>query len=222
MNDREIRRYDMFGRADTFGNDNAADFPAGSTGATRFANLKQIIADLDTAKAGQKGGVGATAKSVLIDTLRLDMQNIARTARAIAQDEPGFADKFTLPANPAQTALLTAADAFLVALNPAGVAAKFIAHAMPANFVQTFQSDRLAVNTAQDSMESDREGSVASTASVGSLIQAGMKEITYLDAIMHNKYGANPDTMAAWMSASHIERDPQRAKAQPTPTPTPP
>ena len=219
MNDRETRRYDMFVRVRTFGQNNAADFPAGSTGATHFASLNQVIAGLDTAKAGQKGGVGATAKSVLIDTLRLDMQNIARTARAIAQDEPGFADKFSLPANPAQTALLTAADAFLVALNQAGMAAKFIAHAMPANFVQTFQSDRSAVNSAQGSMESDRESSVASTASVGSLIQDGMKEITYLDAIMHNKYGANPDTMAAWMSASHIERDPQRAKVQPTPTP---
>jgi hypothetical protein len=28
MNDRETRRYEMFGRVVTFGKDNAADFPA--------------------------------------------------------------------------------------------------------------------------------------------------------------------------------------------------
>ena len=30
MNDRETRRYDMFGRAKTFGQTNTADFAAGS------------------------------------------------------------------------------------------------------------------------------------------------------------------------------------------------
>jgi len=30
MNDRETRRYDMFGRVQTFGNDNATDFATGS------------------------------------------------------------------------------------------------------------------------------------------------------------------------------------------------
>lgn len=113
MNDRETRRYDMFGRADTFGKDNAADFPAATEGAKHFAALGQVIADLDDAKAGQKPG-GATAKSVLLDALRLDVQNIARTARAIGQDENGFGDRFRLPGNASDAALLTTADAFLV------------------------------------------------------------------------------------------------------------
>ena len=32
MNDRETRRYDMFGRVKTFGTDNTADFAAGGEG----------------------------------------------------------------------------------------------------------------------------------------------------------------------------------------------
>src|SRR2546428_9925923 len=103
MKDGEPRRYDMFGRVVTFGKDNAADFPAATEGAKRFANLAQVIAGLDDAKANQKPG-GATAKSVLLDALRLDVQNIARTARAIAQDEPGFGDRFRLPGNPSDAA----------------------------------------------------------------------------------------------------------------------
>jgi hypothetical protein len=223
MNDRAIRRYDMFGRVKTFGKDNVADFPAGSTGATRFGNLGQIITKLDAAKAGQNQN-GVTAKEVLLDAIRLDMQNIARTARAIAQDEPGFADKFRMPGNPSQAALLTGADAFLMELGKAGVAAKFIAHEMAANFVASFQADRDAVDTAQDEMESGNEKSVGNTAAIGALIADGMKEVTYIDAIAHNKYGAQPDKMAAWQTASHVERDPQRAKATPAipaPAPTP-
>lgn len=45
MNDRETRRYDMFGRVQTFGTDNTADGEAKK----RFANVGQIIS---TATAG--------------------------------------------------------------------------------------------------------------------------------------------------------------------------
>jgi hypothetical protein len=62
----------------------------------------------------------------------------------------------------------------------------------------------------------DREtghiGGVQSTAAVGRLIKAGMKEVNYLDAIVHNKYSRDGDKLRAWKSASHIERAPHREK----------
>ena len=39
-----------------------------------------------------------------------------------------------------------------------------------------------------------------------------MKEVNYLDAIMHNKYARNADKLRAWQSASHIERASKREK----------
>lgn len=63
MNDRETRRYDMFARVQTFGKDRSTDFAPGSKAAGHFATLTRILADLDTAKAGQEGG-RATAKTV--------------------------------------------------------------------------------------------------------------------------------------------------------------
>jgi hypothetical protein len=134
MNDREARRHDMFGRVQTFGKANAADFAAGSKAAGHFARLAQIVADLDIEKARQNGG-SATAKEVLFDSLRLDLQSIARTARAIDAGEPGFADRFRSPANPTQKALLTAADAFARELADPAVVAKFLAYELPADFV---------------------------------------------------------------------------------------
>ena len=87
MNDRETRRYDMFGRVKTFGTDNATDFAAGGEAQKRFANVAKVITDLDAAKAAQQSG-GVTAKEVLLDALRLDLQNISRTAE-VAEGKRG-------------------------------------------------------------------------------------------------------------------------------------
>ena len=211
MSDRAIHRFDVDSRVQTFGKDHTADFAAGSKAAGHFAALAQTITDLDTAKAGQDGGT-ATAKAVLFDALRLDLQNIARTARAIAETQPGFADKYRLPDNPSQTALLTTADAVVQELAQPGIPAKFLAYEMPADFVQDLKDDLVAIRSADDDMESDDQSGVASTAAVGRLIRAGMAEVTQLDAIIKNKYARTPDKLRAWQSASHIERAPQREK----------
>ena len=168
-----------------------------------------------------------TAREVLLDALRLDIQNIARTARtarAIAQDEPGFADNFRTPDSASQADLITTADACILRLadQPADTAAqktaktalraKFIAHELPADFAQNLVDDRAAIDRSDDEGEGDDQEGVASTAAVGRLIRAGMKEVNYLDAIMHNKYARNADKFRAWQSASHIERAPKREK----------
>ncbi len=197
MNNRETARYDMFLRVGAFGKDNAADFAPGSEAAKHFAALVRIVSDLDNARAGQQAG-GTTAKSVLLDALRLDLQNIARTARAIAQDAPGFADKFPPPASNGQDALVAAANAYLGELKKNGTAARFIAHELPADFVQHLTEDLAAIAVARDQTESTRAGAVASTASVGQLIADSMKEVTYLDAIVNNKYARVPDKLRAW------------------------
>ena len=106
--------------------------------------------------------------------------------------------------------------------NTTEFAARFIAHELPADFVQHLTDDRKATDNAQDAEESDDSERVESTAAVGRLIRDGMKEVNYLDAIMHNKYARNPEKLRAWQSASHIERAPQREKkVAPAKTPTP-
>jgi hypothetical protein len=60
------------------GDDNVAEFASGRKALTCFAILKAFNTKLDIAKAGQQT---ATAKEVLFDILRLDLQNLARTVR---------------------------------------------------------------------------------------------------------------------------------------------
>jgi hypothetical protein len=233
MNDRANRRYDVFGRITTFGNQNAADFATGSDAQQHFANLAKISNQLTQKKAAQQHG-SATPRSVLLDALRLDVTNIARMARAMDQDDPGLADKLRLPKSSSDGDLLTAADAMTAQLviDPANdnaatkaaktaLVARFVAKEFDPAFAQHLADDRAAIDDAGDTLEGDREKSVGSTAAIDNLIAAGMKEVNYLNAIMPVKYARNAEKMRAWMSASHIERAPQREKKSPTP-PTPP
>ena len=98
MNEREVKRYEMFNRVATFGHDNAADFTAASNAAGLFAQLTSVIQEVNAARKGQQGG-RATARAVLLDALRIDLKNIARTAREIDDEVPGFADRFLVPAS---------------------------------------------------------------------------------------------------------------------------
>jgi hypothetical protein len=233
MDKRETRRYDAFQRVKTFGTDSTADFAPGSKALTYFGIINTVIAGLDIAKASQKPGRN-TSKEVLLDAVRLDILNITRTASGIALEEPGFADNFRPPVNANDGTLTTVADKFLLQLAPqpgdtpatlaakTALVAKFVAHEMNANFVTILQTDRTAITTGDKQQETIREGGVGSTATIGQLIAQGMKALTLLDAIMHNKYGSNPAKMAAWLTAAHIERAAQPPETPPAPEPPKP
>ena len=217
MNDREVRRYAMFNCVLTFGQDNAADFPPTSLAGILFAAMKEAVNEVDVARALQQGA-RATAREVLLDALRIDLKNIARTAREIAHSEPGFADRFHLPASPAQAALLTAPRAMLVELQKPGVAQKFIAYELPATFVADLTADLARIDASKgDEDHIDTQG-VTSTVTLGKAIEKGITIVGQLNAIMHNKYTRNPEKLRAWNSVSHTERTPHREKALPTPT----
>lgn len=231
MNDRTQRRYDKFTREITFFSDNKADFAAAGEAAKRNGNLQQIVKNMDDAKAGQDGGTAAP-KEVLLDALRLDLGNIRGIATAIDQDEPGFADRFPAADN-SETSLTTTGDKYLAQLLPAAtdtaaekaaktaLIARFTAHELPATFVDDLQGDLDDIAAANRQLDSGDQGGVENTAALGRLAREGMKESTYLDAILRAKYARNPDKLRGWESASHLERAPVRAKKTPPPVQPP-
>jgi hypothetical protein len=109
---------------------------------------------MDAAKSQQKH-----PRSTAAEVLLLDLKAIGKTARAIDQDVPGFAEPFTITTyNP--SALMTTADRFLVALTKEGVAQRFIALAMPADFVQHLRDDVQTINGAHLELDSGNNAAV--------------------------------------------------------------
>jgi hypothetical protein len=231
MDDYSFARYEKFGRSYDFGQASLTDV-AGTDAPQHLTNLKADYDGLGRAKAGQKGGSAAPA-AVLVDALRLDVQNVTRTAHALAQDDPAYTTLFRPPEALNPRAVITAADAIIgnLVVDPvhddadakaakAARIASFNAKGLPAGFEQQMVTDRAAIDGAHEAEnDADTEG-VQNTAAIGRLVRDGMKECTYLDAIFHNVYARNPDKLRGWMSASHLERAPRHVAA-PAPTPTP-
>jgi hypothetical protein len=229
MDDYSFARYEKFGRVFAFGQKNLADV-SGTDAPQHLTNLKADYDGLTQAKAGQGGG-SATPVTVLIDALRLDVQNVTRTAHALAQDDPNYTVLFRPPEALNPRAIISAADAILVNLivgpnddaatktAKADRIARFNAKGLPSGFEQTLVTDRAAIDTARTTENNADNQGAENTAAIGRLVRDGMKECNYLDAIFHNVYVRNPDMLRGWMSASHLERAAQHAA---TPAPTPP
>ncbi len=227
MNDRDQRRYDRLTRVQTFGSDNAADFPAGSKARGHFTIIDGLLVRLDQAKAGQ--APARVSKQTLLDALSLDFQNIARTARAIELKENGFAVPYRAPDSATERAITTHADALLERLEDqpddtaatktakAALRARFTAYELPADFVADLRAGRQAVTDANSHNEGEVRDGVENTELIGQLLGQAADQMIELDAILHNKYMRQPEKLHAWQTASRVERAPQREKKTATP-----
>jgi hypothetical protein len=232
MDDRNIRRFNRATRIQSFGLTHAGDFAASSRATQLFMDLALVIYKLNDARVGQhRDPVG---KPALLQALSADFKDIARTARAIKLDDPAFpAASYRHPDDTTETQLTTHADRLLELLEdntdpedgdtPAELAAKaelrakFIDYELSENFVLDLRLDRNAIDVCNSGKHSDNLEGVASTSAIETLLAQAQTIITRLDAAVKNKFRDDPDKLAAWKSASHVERDPKKAAA-PAPT----
>jgi hypothetical protein len=218
MNDSENRRHQMFTRTREFFTSHAADFPPASLGNQLSVSLGAIITELDEhaaneASSGSASRQGTVTRAQARAALREDLEAINRTARTM-EDQPGLNEKFRLPRGSNDQQLLTAARAFAADALP--LKTQFIAHELPADFIEDLNADIDAMEEAINDQSGGLGNRVAATAAIDDAIERGTVIARKLDAIVKNKYANNPATLAEWTSASHTERAPKR-KAGPTP-----
>lgn len=216
MNDSENRKYQMFARVRIFGTEHAADFAPNSMGTQLFATLSGVIDSLDqhaSTKASKTGAAfqGTATRGEARQALREDLEAINRTARVMSGDIPGLNDKFRLPPTDNDQLLLSAARAFLADATP--LKAQFIAHELPADFLEDLQADIEAFEAAVNAQSSGVGQRIAAGAAIEAAIDQGVATVRKLDAIVKNKYSNDPAVLAQWASASHTERAPRRKAA---------
>ncbi len=216
MNDKESRNYQRFVRVQGFGQAHASDFGPTSLGTQTFASVGAIIIEIDGLAAGEvsaHGGArqGTEARAQARIELREDLEAINRTARAMANDVPGINEMFRMPRGNNDRDLINAARAFLADATP--LKAQFIAHELPADFLEDLQADIEAMEAAFRDQASGVGNHVAASAALDDAFGRGNEAVRRLDAIVRNKYANNPAVLAEWTSASHVERAPRRAKA---------
>ena len=209
MNDSETRRYEMFLRVREFGTMNASHFPAGTLAADLFTRLQNTIAALDDHTTAQSSGIRAaqessTSKAAARDDLRRDLEAIARTARSMAFTTPGMEDRFRAPRSISEQALLSLARSF--AADAAPLKAEFIRRGLAANFLEDLNSDIDVFESAITRRIQSRETHVTATAGIDELIDEGVDVVRELGPVIRNIFSDEPSTLAAWLSASHVQR----------------
>jgi hypothetical protein len=218
MNDSDRRRYECFLRIKQFGIDNSAAFAAIPIAVTNFGVITTEVDFLETQGADQQEGFGdargaTETKATARENLRDEMSDIARTARSMEYQYDGISERFRMPRGSSDQVLLATARAFHAEALP--IVDDFVAYGMESKFITDLADAADAFEATFAPQASAIDSHVAATAEIGEAIGRGMVARRILDGIVRNVFKSNTGKIAAWSSASHVERDP---KAKP-PTP---
>jgi hypothetical protein len=221
MNDRDTLTLEMFVRVRDLGAERVDVFPDGSTMRAHFDALNSLVTELQGHMGEQDAGKrvakqSSSSKAAARDKLRESLAAISRTARTMALDTPGLAEQFQMPARN-DAALAGGARAFLA--NATTLKAGFLQNEMPADFLEQLQANLSGFEATTNSQNLGTEQHVAATALIDDLLARGQKIVKQLDTLIRNKFRADPALLAAWDSASHVERSPRTKVKKPTPPP---
>lgn len=221
MTGAQRKRMDKLQREDIFMTDNEADFPANSPGGEVTSELRPKMAEAlekDAAITQESGGKRAAQESK--DETRDELLNLerdfARAAIGIGTEVPGLAAQFRVPENRTDQNLIATATAFYDASEPHK--AKFN-RLLGAECRELLKAARDEFSAARAEWESAVEGKAGAVGALDALFREMMSLSRKRDAIVRLKYRNNPQKLAAWTVASHLERAPKRS-TEPTPAPT--
>ena len=222
MNIKARLRFEMFERVDRFGRDHSAAIASHTHVVGLFTAVAGSSTEMGSKAAAQVSGVGSArgtteTKSSSRHHLEEQVDAINRTARAISISIPGVLDQFRMPSSDSDQALLAAARAFATAAAP--LQAEFTKRGLPATFLTDLEQAITDFAATIDERNSSLESQVAATADLEGPLERGMTAVRELRLIIPTIFRDDPGALAAWATASHVER--HSARKDPTPAPNP-
>jgi hypothetical protein len=214
----------MFIRLREFAVAEAATFPATTVAGRAFAEIGTAITEFETEAAHQAGAGGAlrggTAnKADAREDLEDMLVMMRRTARAMAQTVSGLREKFRVPRNATDVEILATAETFVTDATP--LKNDFIEYGLPATFLEDLNVLMADLREAMDQQAAGRRQQVTSTASLSDILSRAYLALKRVDPIVRNTFRNQPNKLAAWESARHVERAPRRSTQGSAPGATP-
>lgn len=136
------------------------------------------------------------------------MYEIADTARSMRFEFDGIEARFQMPENRSDQAMLAAGRGFHSAARNDYENA-FVKYGLPAAFLDELKSAIDAFDAALSPPVTPTDAHVAATSDIGTVVRRGMQARQILLGVVKNKYRSDTGKLAAWVSASHIERPPK-------------
>jgi len=213
MNDRDTRRHQMFIRSRGYMAQSIDDFVEGGAVRAKYAQLVAGVTNFEQQAAAHGLGMGdARQGTSSISEARDDLEEMLGFIRGVARVLK-VADRFPRPQPGNDDSLLQTADIYLAKATP--LKAEFIAHQMPANFLERLAEAKAALQSAI-AERADAVGDHISAREdldhAGDEVIAIIRDLTPMIKVT---YANNPGKLAEWTAASHIERPAKRAKAEP-------
>lgn len=209
MNSANRRISEMTTRMKGFGAITVDDFPANGIGGQKFSTLNELADKLDlygSREAQEKGAAKAAteAKAARLSKILLQMKTIRETALSIEGQLPGISQNFNMPASSSSESIIEFARAFVAAATP--LKPLFLSREMPENFLEVLTDD---IQSYEDTVNNANLHSANRAAARTMLREVCSKVLVTrreLDPIVRNKYRDDPEKLALWETASHLER----------------
>jgi len=202
MNTFNTRRYEMLVRVRDFGLSHSDLFPPSEKGGEAFAQVTAAVSALTEHAVAQISSTGTTARALPRAALRNELDAIGLTARALAIDTPGLDEPFRLPRRGGDQALLSAARVFLHEATP--LAADFVRHAMPADFLTRLTARIVELEGAIRQQESGKDTHVSAKVGIEEAFASGIAAARRLDAIVGNRLRDDAVTKAVWARTRRV------------------
>lgn len=209
----------MFLKVRDFFNARKSDFPFGSVSGGLFAELLSIIEQIEQLAAEKISVVGDVAQAIDVkgdakDTVEAILQDIADMAATMAYEFNGFEEKFRMPRNRSSLNLISAGRAFAADAQP--YEADFIRYGMePSDFIARLTDATDALEAAYNETDESTQARIGKNAAFVPLVKNGTEKVKRLNPIVRIKYRPDAANLAAWIYASHVEREPQPKKPEP-------
>jgi hypothetical protein len=213
MNRRLLNTTNMLGGTHRF----CLDHPLTPPSATATALITEIGTAYTTMLAlgsAQSGGTaewqnGTDQRSLAAQALRDKLRELVETARQLDNELYPGAGAIRMPRSGSMQALRDRSQAVLDAVGP--IKAAFVEMDWAADFDEEFAGRIAAYDTATLDQSEGRYDQIAGTAGMPPAAQAGVKAVRKLNPLMRRRLKSDPGLLAAWMAASHIQKDAVRS-----------
>ena len=196
------------------------DFVAGGAVRAKYAQLQTGITNFEQKAAAHGAGMSdARQGTSSISEARDDLEDRLRLTRGVAK-VLGVGDKFPPVPQGNDQELLRTAEIYLAKATP--LKAEFIAHQMPADFLERLAEEKAALQSALVERANAVGDHISAREEMDHAGDEVMTIIRDLTPMIKVTYANNPGKLAEWTAASHVER-PARKRGggggtPPTPT----
>ena len=217
MQKSEIRILEMLVHVRQFILSRIAAFPVGMPGHDNYIIVDASIKNMERLAADQAMHAHTVRektalKKIADDSLRDIMEAMSRTARSMSRRSPGMEEKFRLPSKKDGQTWLAFARGFVTEGEP--LVEEFVNRGMAPGFIDDLKARILDVDQESDARAVNENRQIAATAGIREAAEQGLEAVRELSVIVRNMYASNEAELAAWESASHVERAPQRAEEE--------